>query len=167
MEAYYLKQKALSLRASYRVLDESQNPLYECKTRWFSPSQKTDIVDVRENRHVYTLKRKVFSFMPTHLLLDPQGNEVASMRQRFAMRGRRVTVTSPQGEYEVTGNYWAHEFTIYHDDKEVANIRKKWLSWGDTYEIIIHDDKNTEFLLAMVLMIDRKFHSKKSSNRHR
>jgi uncharacterized protein YxjI len=33
-------------------------------------------------------------------------------------------------------------------------VHKKWLSWGDTYEILVDDSFNLDLAIAIVVMID-------------
>lgn len=161
MKKYYLKQKALAVRASYTIYDEFENALYICKAKMFSPKGAVEIYDTKDNTHLFTMHRKIFSIMPVHYLIDQQGTTIATMRQRFAMRRQRVNIESQYGHFEVEGDLWAHNFSIRKEDKEVVYVKKKFLSWGDSYEITITEGEHIEFLLALTIMIDRKFHTKK------
>ena len=161
MRKYYLKQKAIAVRASYTIYDENEQALYTCKAKMFSPRGTVEIFDASTQSHLFTMQRKLFSFMPVHYLIDQQGNTVATMRQRFAVRRQRVEIESSYGTYQVDGDLWAHNFLIRETGEEVIYVKKKFLSWGDSYEITILSDKNIEFLLALTIMIDRKFHTSK------
>ena len=165
MQSFYLKQKAIAFRGSYKILDEEQNVLYECKASVFRIPTRVEIFDVKRQEIVYMLDRKLFTFLPKHYLKTPSGEIVATMSQRFAIGRRRVSIDSIHGQFEVQGNFWAHDFGIFSEKGEIASIRKKLISWGDTYQITIHTNEHVDFFLALVVMIDRKFHTNKSSRR--
>ncbi|MDZ7835210.1 MAG: hypothetical protein U5K84_07530 [Alkalibacterium sp.] len=48
----------------------------------------------------------------------------------------------------------AHDYVIKEGNKVIADINKKWLSWGDSYEIDIQDERFVSLLLGIVVVID-------------
>jgi uncharacterized protein YxjI len=46
----------------------------------------------------------------------------------------------------------------------VAQINKRWLSFGNTYQIDINEEENYAFILAMVIVIDQVLHDDKRKN---
>ncbi|KFN93427.1 hypothetical protein TMUPMC115_0393 [Tetragenococcus muriaticus PMC-11-5] len=46
------------------------------------------------------------------------------------------------------------EFEVYSQEKQVASIRKRWFSWGDTYEVTILDEELEQLLISLVIAID-------------
>ena len=165
MKQFYLKQKVLSVRDSYTIYDEKDQPVYTGKARMFTIGKKIDMYAADTEDIIYTLNRKLFSFLPAYTLNDKEGREIAKMKQQFSMRNKKIDIEGVHGEFHVKGSLWAFDFEFYKADKKVVDVNKKRLSWGDTYEITIHEDENAEFYLALVLMIDCMFHSRKSSRR--
>ena len=161
MKEFYLKQKALSRRHRYKVFDSEDNQLYHSKARFFSPSRKFDLYDSLTDEHLYQIKRKRFSFRPTYILYNTNGDAVAKAKRKRSFFKKLVTIESDFGDFLIEGNFWAHDFQILRDDQEVASIRKKRISFGDSYTISITDEENTNFFLALMIMIDSKFHQKK------
>ena len=65
-------------------------------------------------------------------------------------------------DYYVDGSFYGHSFGVYDNRNNlVASISKKYISWGDTYEIDVQDENNLEVLLFMVIIIDQVIHEKK------
>jgi uncharacterized protein YxjI len=56
--------------------------------------------------------------------------------------------------WQVEGDYWAHEYIIKDFDEVIMRISKHWLTWGDSYELDIPDDKNTILALCTAIAID-------------
>lgn len=48
----------------------------------------------------------------------------------------------------------AHDYVIKKKNRVVADINKKWLSWGDAYEINLYEEQDLEILLGVVIVID-------------
>ncbi len=163
MQRYYLKQAVFSLRDSFKVFDESQRVVYHAHAKMLSISRQYNIYRSSDERLLFTMKRRLLSFMPVYELCDAAGRQVAIMRKRFAMFKNRIDIEAEGRGYLLEGNIWAHNFTVSSDGKPVLTVRKKLLSWGDTYEIEIAEDGDTDKLIAFVIMIDSIFHRKKSN----
>ncbi len=162
MKNYYLKQKVFSIRDSYNVYDENQNLVYYACAKLFSLPRQYKIYRGSDDSLLFTMKRRVFSFMPAYDLFDASGREIANMRKQLAIFSNRIDIQSGDKSYNLEGNIWAHNFTISTPEKTVLNVKKKIISWGDTYEITIEDDSETDKLVAFVVMIDSIYHRRKS-----
>lgn len=59
-------------------------------------------------------------------------------------------------DWEVNGNFGAHDYEISGARGTVASIHKQWFTWGDCYEICIseNENENEQLVLAVVLAID-------------
>ncbi len=165
MKKYYLKQKVLSFRDRYKIFDENEVVQYHCEGQFFSIRNKMDFIKTSTDEVLYHFQRILLAFLPAYKLLDKNGNEVAVGRQKFSFMKKNAEIQSQIGDFTVDGNFIAHNFSIQKDGQEVASIQKKWLAWGDSYEILIIDEQNTEFLLALIIMIDAIFHSNKKKSR--
>ncbi|MCR3905583.1 MAG: LURP-one-related family protein [Tenericutes bacterium] len=167
MKHFYLKQKVFSVRDKYKIFDEQQNIIYHCKSSVFSLRHKLRFFETKNEQLHFIFKRKLLSIMPTYYLYDQDGNHIAKVKRRWTLLRPKVSVESEIANYEIDGDYWSHSFVILSENHEVASVRKKFISWGDSYEISIDDEQNDEFLLALVVSIDSIFHSRKSRRRNR
>ncbi len=168
MKYFYLKQKVFSLRNAYTIYDDQKTELYYAKSK-FLVSRKLTLYESTTDNILYTMERKRFSFRPSYTISDSNGTNVASTKKQRALFKQKVNVDSAHGQLVIEGNYRAHDFTIKHENgKDLASIHKKRLAWGDTYEIVIYADDHETFYLALVLLIDSKYHEKrKRSNTRR
>ncbi len=158
MKTFYLKQKVFSFTDKYKVYDEKQNVVYHCEGRLLSFSHRMDLFETATNKPLFTIKRQVFSFLPVYHLSTPDGREVATVRKRFTLLKQKLDIDSSFGQYTIEGDFFAHDFTIASETANVVEFRKKWLSWGDSYEIVVHAEQNVEFFVALVVMIDDCLH---------
>jgi len=165
MKHFYLKQKVFSLTDRYKVFDENQDVIYYVKSKFFSIHRRMTFIDQKTDSVLYNFKRKLFRIMPCYELLDADMNLLAVVKRKISFLKPKVFIEKEGKNFNIEGNYFAHSFQVFSEAKEVANVTKKWLSWGDSYQITIFDDQNETFYLAMVILIDSMFHDNKNSSR--
>ncbi len=56
--------------------------------------------------------------------------------------------------WDIDGDFFAHDFSISREGREIVVIHKEWLTWGDCYVLDIADPRDTVTALAVVLAID-------------
>jgi uncharacterized protein YxjI len=156
---FYIKQKVFSFRDKFRIMDESQKEMYQVSGKFMSVQNKLQLLNM-DGSTVLHAKKKVFAILPKYTIFDPHDNEVAYIQRRFAFKPR-FDVQVGTKDLRVEGSFWGHSFGIFDGDREVASISKKIISWGDTYEIEVHDDRDTELFLFIVIIIDQVIHEQK------
>ena len=57
-------------------------------------------------------------------------------------------------DIKVEGNWWDMDFEVSQKGRKVAEIHKRWISWGDSYEITILNDSLEELIVSLVIAID-------------
>lgn len=93
--------------------------------------------------------------------------QIASIRQKLTFFKHSYIIYSIYGEYKIKGlNIFDHSFVLKNkDDKTIAIVNKKFLSFADTYEIEILDsldDKDQDghaFILAIVIVLHSSLYS--------
>lgn len=166
MKHFYLKQKVFSLRDRYKIFDENQEVLYYVKGHYFSITHKMDFVDEKSDAVLYQFRRKIFSFLPTYYMYDELGDTLATVHRNWSFFTKKVSVTTQDKTYQIEGTFYAHAFDVLDQGQIVASIKKKYISWGDTYEITVTDEENEAFYLALVILIDSIFHDNRSRSSH-
>ncbi len=156
---FYIKQKVFTIKDKFSITDESQNLLYQVKGKFMSITNKLDFMNNNEQVLLHA-NRKVLTFMPKYRIFNPKDEQVAMINRKFAFR--------PKFELEILGKYFnvegsffAHSFTITDHGEPVASIKKKIISWGDTYEIEILSQDNVELFLFVVIVIDQVVHERR------
>lgn len=161
----YMKQKAFSLVDKYKIFDENQKLIYHVEGQFFSWRGKMTLM--KNNQPIYYFSHRVFTFINRYLdIFNKHGEKIGELVKRFSFLTPRITVDIKNKPYEINGEIFAHNFTIYHDQKLVATVTKKWISWGDTYEIDINQEEDIDFIVTLVIGIDTTIHNDryKSSN---
>ena len=147
---FYMKQKVFSWADKFNIYDENQNETYWVEGEIFSIGKKLDLFDC-DNNHKAHIHQKVLSFLP-RFFIEINGEDVAEVVKQFTLFKHKFTVTGY--DWEVFGDFLAHEYEIYHEDYLIATISKEWLTWGDTYAIDIADGVDPVPVLSVVLIID-------------
>jgi len=165
MKHFYLKQKVFSFTDRYKIFDENQNVVYYVKSKVFSIHKRMKFIDQKNDSVLYHFKRRLLRIMPCYELQDADMNVLAIVKRKFSLLRPKVFVEKEGKNFMIEGNYFAHSFQVMSDGQEVASVTKKWLSWGDSYQITIFEDQNETFYLAMVILIDSMFHDNKNKSR--
>jgi uncharacterized protein YxjI len=152
--------------------------MYLIRERFFDIGNDFDITD-GDGRKVYGVDGKVLNLRSRLNILDPSGQEVASVhRQIVAMRAtyeitiggekaaevrknlftpfrEKFTIDIPgPNDLEMKGDLLDHEFTVERDGDEIASVSKRWFGIRDTYGVRIAEGENDLLVLAAVLARD-------------
>ncbi len=157
---FYIKQK-ISLKDKFNIFDEKQNLIYQINGKFMSLKNKLEMIDV-DGKPILNAQKKVFSFLPKYFIYDGK-EEVASVKRIFGFRPR-FHIEVQNKEMYVEGNLFAHAFEITDHGQPVATIKKKLISWGDTYEIEILSEENVELFLFVVIVIDQVIEAARRRN---
>lgn len=150
---YYIKQKVFSFTQQFNIMDEFEVPKYQVKGKFMSLRNKLELLDDKD-QVILRAERALFTFMPLYMIYDTYGTQLVTIKRRFALT-QRFTVDVRGHIYEVEGNIFAHEFSVLDQGNPKVYITKKWLSWGDTYEIDIIDEDQIPIWLFLVIVIDQ------------
>lgn len=146
----FIKQKVFSWKDRFTVKDESGSDRYFVEGEIFSFGKKLHVYDVHQTERIF-LQQKVWSFLPRFFVFI-DGLQVAEIVKEFTFMKPRYSVLGLN--WEVNGNFWAHDYEILNQGHVVVTIKKEWLTWGDTYVLDIADARDEINALAVVLAID-------------
>ncbi len=153
----YIKEKVFSFGDNFTVTDERGNEVFRVRGQVFSFGKKLRLYDTNEKELLY-IEEKLFKFLPQYTLYAGN-NELATVKKNFTFFSHSFDIDSIYGSYELDGDFTGHEFAIYKQDRSfAASLRKKWFSFGDSYEIEIADGENIPFTLALVIVVDQIIH---------
>ncbi len=146
----YIKQKVFSWGDKFRICDEYEDDKYYVEGEVFTFGKKLHLYSETGDELAF-IRQTVWSFLPRFFIIR-NGVDVAKVVKEFTLFRQEYTVEGPG--WTVNGDFWAHEYEISAAGRPVASISKRWLTWGDTYEIDIADDADEVMALCVVLIID-------------
>ena len=145
-----IEQDILTWRDEFTVMDESGNPRYYVKGELFSWGKKLHVTDL-SGREVAYVEQQLFTFLPRYavyaggVLIGEVVKELTFFRPHYTVEG---------ADWEVEGDFWAHDYTVSRRGRVVVDIQKEWFTWGDCYALNIRDPADEIQALALVLAID-------------
>lgn len=151
MYELYIKQKVFKITDHYDVLNENQEPVYHVDQD-FKFLGNTVHVSRNNGDDVFTIDKKVFSFLPRYDISFSNGN-TAVIKQNFAFFKKSIDIIFNDYSLKLVGSFWDLEFSIYKDE-EVGKIFQKVFTFGDSYVIQVLNPEYEEALLALLIAVD-------------
>jgi len=145
-----MQQKVFSWTDRFRVWDEAGEDRYVVEGEFLVFGKRLHVKDTA-GQEVALVERKLFSFLP-RFFVYVGGEQVAEIVREFTFLHPRYTVQDL--EWDVEGDFLAHNYTIAREEQQIATIHKEWLTWGDCYVIDVADSADAVTVLAVVLAID-------------
>ena len=147
----YMKQKVFSWGDKFNIYDAEGGELYAVWGEVFSLGKKLHVEDMYGRELAY-IQQKLLTFLPKFFILR-DNQQVAEVVKKFTFLRHKYEIKGL--EWIAEGNFMSHEFQITSADGHVvAEISKKWFSWGDSYEISVSRGEDPINVLAVVLVID-------------
>ncbi len=125
-----IKQRVFSWSDTYDVYDESGEARYFVKAEILALGHQIHVYDKASGREIGSIHQRFFTLTPEfEIVID--GQTVGTIR-------RKLTFFMPKYEvdfkgWEVEGDLFNWDYSVYHGDRQVMQIQKEWLTWGDTY----------------------------------
>lgn len=150
----YFDAKGLTLfNYKFEIKDETGNVRYKAETVSESMIRyNAKLYDANDQEVIKVSQQSKMTFAAMNFdFLAPDGQVLTDAMQKMSM----INYTYTLGSYGITlsGNFIKLCFDFVKDGKPIAHVDKKFLSWGDCYEISYSDPALEQILLASVLMI--------------
>lgn len=146
----YIRQKVFSWGDQFAVKDQFGEDKYTVQGEIFSWGKKLHIYD-RTGQEVLFIKQELFTFLPRYDIYR-QEQHIAQIRKEFTFLFPKYTVDATN--WEITGDFTAHDYRIRENGRIVVTINKQWMTWGDSYQLNILDPADELLALAAVITID-------------
>jgi uncharacterized protein YxjI len=150
MTYLYVKQKLFSLSEKFTVKDQHENDVYFVEGSFMQIPKTFSIKDAARSE-VALITKKTFSFWPK-FFVEMDGQEVFTIEKEFSFVKARYKIDA--AGIEVLGNWWDMDFQVLHHGEVVGQVRKKWFTWGDSYQVEILDKRMEALVVALVVAID-------------
>ncbi len=145
-----MRQKVFSWRDRFSIKDADGNDKYYVEGELFTWGKKLRIYDLNGVEAAF-IQQKVFSLLPRFFVFI-NGNQVAEIIKEFSFFRPRYTIDGLG--WEVSGDFFSHDYEIVENGRTVVTINKEWFTWGDFYTLEVDDQRDEILALAVVLAID-------------
>ncbi|NSW90479.1 MAG: LURP-one-related family protein [Firmicutes bacterium] len=155
---FVVKQKIFSFGDNFTIKDEYGNDHFIVRGKVFALGDKLRLYNLQGDELFY-IEQKLFRFLPEYTIYH-LGQAVATVKKEFTFFKPRFNISSASGNYTIDGNFWGMEFSILKNGLPVAQVSKRWFSWGDTYGVDIVDSEDYAFIISLVIVIDQVIHDR-------
>ena len=149
---YTIKQKVISLKETFHVTDEEGAELYEVSGKMISIGHKLTIRDMEGNEVAY-IHQKVLSLTPKYFI-EIAGQDEMELRSHITLLRPHYTLETPEGDWDIRGDFIGHEYEMKRDGEAVAAVTQKYLTWGDTYVLDVENENDALAALCTMIVID-------------
>lgn len=145
-----IKQKVFSWADKFSVRDEAGQDKYYVEGELFSWGKKLHVMDASGNEAAF-IQQKVWSFKPRFYVFV-RGQQIAEIVKEITFFRQKYSIEGL--DWEIDGDFTAHNYQITQNGRMVVTIHKEWLTWGDCYVLDIASEQDEILALAVVLAID-------------
>lgn len=156
----FIKQQVFSLNDKFSVKDENQVDRFYVEGEFMTVGKKLRVYTSNHEEVIY-IEQQLWKWFPEYNLFNGE-EKLATIKKEPSLFNNNYIIEGP--DWEIEGSITAHDYMIKNQGTVIADINKKFLSWGDTYEIIIHDDSQLHLLLGIVIVIDCVISVSRSNN---
>lgn len=153
----YIKQRIFSLGDKYDIYDSNNNVVFDVESELFTIGAKLHLLDTSGNE-LYYIRRRI-TFMLARYEIYSMNNLYAVVSQEFSFFKSKLVVESSYGDFEINGDFMSMDYEITRNGLYFGSVHKKWLSWGDSYELDIPNNEDVAFFCALVIAIDNCLHN--------
>ncbi|MCL1820688.1 MAG: LURP-one-related family protein [Oscillospiraceae bacterium] len=146
----YVKQKVFSWRDRFFVKDENGSDRYAVEGEILSLGKKLHVYDMN-GTEVAFIRQKVMSWLP-RFFVEVNGRVVCTIVKELTLFKQRYRLEGLP--WHLDGDFWAHEYSLVENNRQIMRLSKKWFSWGDSYELDIADPQNELMCLCVALAVD-------------
>ena len=157
----YMKQKVFSWKDKFYVKDESGADRYYVEGEIFTLGRKLHVYD-SANREIAFIRQKLFTFLPRYYI-EIGGETIEVVKEFTFLKHRFHLVGRP---WRLDGDFWAHEYALSDEQSDIMRLSKKWLTWGDSYELDIAGQNDEVLCLCIALTVDCVLAAAAASSTH-
>ena len=152
MRQLYIEQAIFKITDHYPILDQSGEPVYQVDQdfTFFGHRARLSALDGGE---IFEMVRVLLAFLPKYEVRFRDGS-TAAIKSEISLLRRRMTAEMDGLDFRIEGNFFDHEFSLCQGDRLVGEIRKKFLSFRDCFEITVWDESAEALMIAVMIAVD-------------
>lgn len=150
----YVRNKMVSLTGGSTVVDENEQPVYEVKGKFFSPTHKKKILD-NQGKLLYVVRNKWFYlFSRSALIYDEKGEKIARVKKIHYSFKNKFVIEGYKDEIVVDGSLFStSKMPVVKNGVEIGYIKKEVTFVKDCF-CVEADEAEMPFLVALTIAID-------------
>ncbi len=156
---YLMKQKLFCFGDDFTIKSEAGDDVYFVDGKVFTLGKKLSFQDLHGQELAF-IQQKLLSWGPTYEIYREGQLAAVVKKHLFTLFRCAFTVDVPgPDDIEAQGSFLDMEYTFTRGGRQVAEVSKRWFSFGDTYGVDIADGEDQILLLASTVVIDMVCHA--------
>lgn len=151
MKELYIKQKVMTLGERFSVIDEEENELYRISGSFMKLPKTFSIFNISDEE-IALITKKSFTFFNHIFEVSSNGQHLLTIEKKFSFLKAKYSIDSVN--IDVEGDVLDLNFRILYKGKLAGEVKKAFLSWGDSYKVLIKDESLEGIVIAIVVAID-------------
>jgi uncharacterized protein YxjI len=148
-----MTQKLFAMGDDFTITDGEGHDVFFVDGKAFSLGDKLSFQDMAGNELAF-ISQRLLSLRKTYEIYRA-GQLFAEVRKELTFFKDKFTVDIPgPNDYEVTGDFFDHEYEFIRRGQPVARVSKEYFTWSDSYGIGIADEEDDITILATAVCID-------------
>jgi|SRR5699024_4291625 len=152
MKKLYIQQAVFKITDHYPIVNENEKTVYYVDQE-FQFVGKFYNVSNANGDIVFTIERGFAFLLPVYTITFATG-ETIKIHTNFTLFRHSFDIEIEDFTLSVDGDFFAHNYSLYGADTELASINKRWFTWGDAYEITIYDETFMDLSVAVLIAVD-------------
>ena len=153
MKKYYFKEKFFKLTDNYWILDENGDKSFYLDQHLKLIGYSADVYGA-DNSHLFRIEKKIISFLPKFFVDFADGVKM-TISKDFTLLRKSIRIDTSEGTVTLKGSFWDYDFDIFLENNLIGEVHKKFFSLTDFYELVVHDEKYTPIMLALVICLNK------------
>ena len=146
----YFKQRVFTFRQRSEIYDESGNVMFTAVGEILSLGRKMHIFDDMNNEIAF-VQQRLLRLLPRFSVYIG-GQFIGDVVKQFTLLKPHYTID--ELGWQISGDFFEHDYSISCGGNYIASIHKRWMSWGDSYEIEIVRETDIVLSLTVIVAID-------------
>lgn len=152
MRKLYIQQAVFKITDHYPIFNEKEESVYHVDQEFQFVGKFYNVTNAKGDL-VFTIERGFTFLLPIYTITFATG-ETIKIRTNFTFFRHSFDIEIEDFTLYVEGDFFAHNYSLYSEGAELASINKKWLTWGDIYEITIYDETFMDLSVAVLIAVD-------------
>lgn len=155
----YIKQKVFAFNEQFSVKDERGNDIYFVSGSFLKIPKSFTVKDLKGNV-VATIDRQLFKLFGQYDI--HASGESLLVRRRFGLFRQNFDIEGI--DWSLQGDFFDHNYSITRGNRIIMRLAKRWISWGDTYELDILDEHDAILALCIAICVDYEIEKSRNNN---
>jgi len=162
MKNLYITQKVFKITDHYPITDENQETVYQVDQDFKLIGNTVHVCDA-SGREIFVVNKEVFTILPKYVVSFSNGEEM-TLKSKFSLFKKAIDVDAGGHNLVLEGDFLDHDFRLLDNGKLLGSIQKAYLTWGDTYQLTVHDESMQDLIVAIMIAVDCIKDSEQNNN---